>query len=88
MFLCKFIHKKSEKIFSFLFFLLFTFVIMLIVTFVGTTGALMACAFVVDLIVWYKADKINFGNEEPIPATQEEELTPITEKSCFETTKN
>lgn len=56
--------------------------------FAGTTGALMSCAFIVDLIVWYKADKINFGNEEPIPATQEEELTPITEKSCFETTKN
>ncbi len=47
----------------------------------------MLCAFVVDLIVWYKADNINFG-EEPLPQTQEEELTPITEKSCFDSGKN
>lgn len=48
----------------------------------------MLFAFVVDLIVWYKADNINFGNEESLPTAQEEELTPITEKSCFENSKN
>lgn len=48
----------------------------------------MFCAFIVDLIVWYKADSINFGNDETVPPTHEEELTPITEKSCFESSKN
>lgn len=55
----------------------------------GTTSAIMLCAFVVDLIVWYKADNINFGTEEPLPQTQEEELTPIAEKTnCCDNDKN
>ena len=48
----------------------------------------MFCAFIVDLVVWYRADNINFGTEEPLPPAQEEELTPITEKSSFENSKN
>lgn len=48
----------------------------------------MLCAFVVDLIVWYKADNVNFGTDEPLPQAQEEELTPIAEKTCCEDSKN
>lgn len=55
---------------------------------IGTTSAIMLCAFVVDLIVWYKADNINFGNDEPLPQAQEEELTPIAEKNSCEDGKN
>ncbi|RZF32519.1 hypothetical protein LSTR_LSTR011298 [Laodelphax striatellus] len=44
----------------------------------GTTGGIMMCAFVVDLIVWYKAGNINFVDEQ-VPV-QEEELNPITRK--------
>lgn len=61
---------------------------MLLCLLTGMTSAIMFCAFIVDLVVWYKADNINFGNDDALPPTQEEELTPITEKSCFETSKN
>ncbi|KAF4526234.1 hypothetical protein B566_EDAN001919 [Ephemera danica] len=43
----------------------------------GTTGAILLCAFFVDLIVWYKAGSISFV-EEPGGANPEEELSPIT----------
>ncbi|XP_039279412.1 solute carrier organic anion transporter family member 74D [Nilaparvata lugens] len=44
----------------------------------GTTGGIMMCAFLVDIIVWYKAGNINFVDEQ-VPV-QEEELNPITRK--------
>ncbi|XP_017781677.1 PREDICTED: solute carrier organic anion transporter family member 3A1 [Nicrophorus vespilloides] len=40
----------------------------------GTTGAILLCAFFVDLIVWYKAGSINFVDEQ---APLEEELHAI-----------
>lgn len=45
----------------------------------GTTGAILLCAFFVDLIVWYKAGSISFV-EEPGggSAGNEEELSPMT----------
>lgn len=36
----------------------------------GTTGALMLCAFLVDLVVWYKADKITFPEDEEPPKVE------------------
>lgn len=49
----------------------------------GTTGAILLCAFFVDIIVWYKAGSINFVDEQV--AVQEEELNPMTGKSRSET---
>lgn len=43
----------------------------------GTTGALLLCAFFVDLIVWYKAGSINFVDEQQ---QYEEELDNIAIK--------
>lgn len=43
----------------------------------GTTGAILLCAFFVDVIVWYKAGSINFVDEQ-VPL--EEELHAITAK--------
>lgn len=48
----------------------------------GTTGAILLCAFFVDLIVWYKAGSINFVDEQP---AVEEELHAITGKPKPET---
>uniref|UniRef100_A0A0A9ZGZ8 Solute carrier organic anion transporter family member n=1 Tax=Lygus hesperus TaxID=30085 RepID=A0A0A9ZGZ8_LYGHE len=45
----------------------------------GTTGAILLCAFFVDLVVWYKAGSINFV-DEAIPEVHEEELSPFTAK--------
>ena len=45
------------------------------VSFHGTTGALMLIAFLVDLIVWYKADKITFPEDEA-PPTQPVQVGP------------
>jgi hypothetical protein len=42
----------------------------------GTTGALMLCAFFVDLVVWYKADKITFPEDEAPPCVEMEQLAP------------
>jgi len=46
----------------------------------GTTGALMLCAFFVDLVVWYKADKITFPEDEAPsaspPCVEMEQLGP------------
>nr|CAD7593131.1 unnamed protein product [Timema genevievae] len=49
----------------------------------GTTGAILLCAFFVDIIVWYKAGSINFVDEQ-VPI-QEEELNPIASKTRSET---
>lgn len=43
----------------------------------GTTGAILLCAFFVDIIVWYKAGSINFVDEQ---APLEEEMHTITTK--------
>ncbi|XP_034242693.1 solute carrier organic anion transporter family member 74D-like [Thrips palmi] len=43
----------------------------------GTTGAIMLCAFFVDLVVWYKSGSINFVDEQAPTPSQEEELNPI-----------
>lgn len=40
------------------------------------TGALMLCAFFVDLVVWYKADKITFPEDEAPPCVEMEQLAP------------
>ncbi|KAG8290019.1 hypothetical protein J6590_092193 [Homalodisca vitripennis] len=48
-----------------------------------TTGAIMLCAFFVDIIVWYKAGSINFVDEQT--TAQDEELNPMTGKSRSET---
>nr|CAD7398269.1 unnamed protein product [Timema poppensis] len=48
-----------------------------------TTGAILLCAFFVDIIVWYKAGSINFVDEQ-VPI-QEEELDPIASKTRSET---
>lgn len=37
----------------------------------GTTGAIMLCAFFMDLTVWYKAGSISFTDEEPPPPVEE-----------------
>lgn len=47
----------------------------------GTTGAILLCAFFVDVLVWYKAGSINFVDEQ-VP---QEELNPITGKVPSET---
>lgn len=49
----------------------------------GTTGAIMLGAFLVDVLVWYKAGSINFVEETA--TAQEEELNPFTAKSRSET---
>lgn len=49
----------------------------------GTTGAILLCAFLVDVIVWYKAGSINFVDEQV--TIQEEELNPFTARSRSET---
>ncbi|CAH1406183.1 unnamed protein product [Nezara viridula] len=49
----------------------------------GTTGAILLCAFLVDVIVWYKAGSINFVDEQV--TVQEEELNPFTARSRSET---
>ncbi|XP_069675061.1 solute carrier organic anion transporter family member 74D [Periplaneta americana] len=49
----------------------------------GTTGAILLCAFFMDIIVWYKAGSINFVDEQVPP--QEEELNPIAGKARSET---
>nr|CAD7446174.1 unnamed protein product [Timema bartmani] len=51
----------------------------------GTTGAILLCAFFVDIIVWYKAGSINFVDEQ-VPI-QEEELSPIASKTRSETSR-
>lgn len=48
----------------------------------GTTGAILLCAFFVDVLVWYKAGSINFVDEQQ---PQEEELNPIAGKVRSET---
>ncbi|XP_063220394.1 solute carrier organic anion transporter family member 74D-like [Bacillus rossius redtenbacheri] len=40
----------------------------------GTTGAILLCAFFVDLIVWYKAESINFVDEKQPDTEKEDEL--------------
>lgn len=45
--------------------------------FSGVTGAILLCAFFVDVIVWYKAGSINFVNEQGL---FEVELNVITGK--------
>lgn len=47
----------------------------------GTTGAILLCAFFVDVLVWYKAGSINFVDDQ-LP---QEELNPITGKVPSET---
>lgn len=47
----------------------------------GSTSALLFCAFLVDILVWYKAGSINFVEE---PAPLEEELHSINAKSKFD----
>lgn len=44
----------------------------------GITGAILLCAFFVDVIVWYKAGSINFVDEQN--SQIEEELDTITSK--------
>ena len=46
----------------------------------GTTGALMLAAFFVDVIVWYKADKISSLTDFPEnpPSMEIEELAPMS----------
>lgn len=39
-------------------------VTMFFCVFAGITGAILLCAFFVDLIVWYKAGSISFVNEQ------------------------
>lgn len=45
----------------------------------GTTGAILMCAFLVDIVVWYKAGSINFVDEPP--PEQTDELSPIKSRS-------
>lgn len=44
---------------------------------IGTTGALLLCAFFVDVIVWYKAGSINFVDKQQQQHEFEEELATI-----------
>ncbi|KAL1123562.1 hypothetical protein AAG570_002639 [Ranatra chinensis] len=44
----------------------------------GTTGAILLCAFLVDVVVWYKAGSINFVDEQVAVQVTEEELDPFT----------
>lgn len=41
----------------------------------GTTGGILVLAFVVDIVVWYKAGCIKFGEEEREQVTSEEMAT-------------
>ncbi|KAK6618077.1 hypothetical protein RUM44_002519 [Polyplax serrata] len=45
----------------------------------GTTGAILLCAFFVDIVVWYKAGSINFVDDQ-LPE-QSEELSPMKQRS-------
>ncbi|CAB3375266.1 Hypothetical predicted protein [Cloeon dipterum] len=50
------------------------------VFFHGTTGGILLCAFLVDLIVWYKAGSISFveeTGEEEAESSNHEELSPM-----------
>ncbi|KAJ9591625.1 hypothetical protein L9F63_001839, partial [Diploptera punctata] len=51
----------------------------------GTTGAILLCAFFMDIIVWYKAGSVNFVDEHV--TQEEEEEHPIAEKPCSETSQ-
>lgn len=55
---------------------------MIFCSILGTTGAILLCAFFVDVLVWYKAGSINFVDEQQ---PQEEELNPIAGKVRSET---
>lgn len=46
----------------------------------GTTSAILLCAFLVDMIVWYKAGKINFADEQT-PPVEDDEMRPMNDKS-------
>uniref|UniRef100_A0ABD2X182 Uncharacterized protein n=2 Tax=Trichogramma TaxID=7490 RepID=A0ABD2X182_9HYME len=43
----------------------------------GTTGGIMALAFIVDLIVWYKAGSINFVDEPENEVGTAEEMANL-----------
>ncbi|CAG5101777.1 Similar to Oatp74D: Solute carrier organic anion transporter family member 74D (Drosophila melanogaster) [Cotesia congregata] len=43
----------------------------------GTTGGILALAFIVDLVVWYKAGKINFVDEQTAQEGSLEEMTTL-----------
>ncbi|XP_074110780.1 organic anion transporting polypeptide 74D [Cotesia typhae] len=43
----------------------------------GTTGGILTLAFIVDLVVWYKAGKINFVDEQTAQEGSVEEMTTL-----------
>lgn len=45
----------------------------------GVTGAILLCAFFVDVIVWYKAGSIDFVNEQ-VPLEVELHVMPGKDK--------
>lgn len=45
--------------------------------FVGTTGGILVLAFIVDLVVWYKAGSINFVDEQTVEESSAEEMTTL-----------
>lgn len=44
---------------------------------IGTTGGILALAFIVDMIVWYKAGSINFVDEQEKEAGTAEEMANL-----------
>lgn len=59
---------------------------------IGTTGALLLCAFLMDVIVWVKAGSVNFAEDNPededgaVEGLGDAELHSITDKSITEQT--
>ncbi|KAK0180527.1 hypothetical protein PV327_006154 [Microctonus hyperodae] len=43
----------------------------------GTTGGILVLAFIVDLVVWYKAGSINFVDEQTAEESSAEEMTTL-----------
>lgn len=46
----------------------------------------MLLAFFVDLIVWYKADKITFPEDEANPCVEMEQMNPVQQEVQYEST--
>lgn len=52
--------------------------------FPGTTGGILMLAFLVDMIVWYKAGSLSLADEE-VPPADDDEMKSMTEKLKPET---
>ena len=51
----------------------------------GTTGGIMAVAFIVDMLVWWKAGSINFVDEKERETGTSEEMTNLKSQDITQT---